>query len=725
MSLTMPEFRARLSTLLQDGRINHQEAQDLVATGLTAEQKTALATELKLDQIEPAERDAVLQTLGLQASQLGNVANDGVVGKVKEKLVELARKEIYKPQEFAVADLRIGEHVGAAVRVQTRLLSAQDPVVTNDANRAAATARLEQGGKDVTWAYTGGGLYPSAGFSVSVPNYPFNVTAGFSANASLGYSLLAPYPHKAEAALAAIKNNSVDLPFTSERARSLTEGTELLVRGKGTVASHAGVGAGATLARVGSILTAGASVGVSVAASKELEVSLRVKRLDGDRVFVSLNQVNSGSASGSVNATVGVDANTGNALPEMGGGVFRRGAELVTDQVDKQVEKWLRVDLRAAHSRSSQETNLQNYVLDLSDPKAAEAYEALLKLDTRSADKLAQDGSAAVRFAKLEEGVRTQASSLSANFGPITLLNVVSTSSQTHGTLTSSKGDITYDRSRLDEGYSGIISNIFLGARATTRELVMTTEPGNPPQSYYHVRSTITGDRVSTKDDVKDFLRLADALGALDDGTRALLGNDKFLKAFGTTNRTVDIYFTDDGLKKLAGTSADAVHQSYARAYEELEGGKATWVNADPAKRQEIEALFKRTEEHLRFGTDQQEMQQLENEYYWATRQPGWRLRQEVEAWREAQNVVKLVDTLRAAHTPEERARAFAKADKELGLDFSRALHSLASLAGANNVLINELAIRDKNSSRDVVFMREGAIQDPSTQVNAILANPA
>ena len=129
MALSMPEFRTRLTSIFQDGKINQQEAKDLAATGLTPEQKTLLTQEIKLDKIENGQKDAVLSALGLSARDVGGGVMDGVVSKAKDKLVDLAKKEIYKPQDFKVADLQIGDHVGLGIRIQTRIVADNDPVV--------------------------------------------------------------------------------------------------------------------------------------------------------------------------------------------------------------------------------------------------------------------------------------------------------------------------------------------------------------------------------------------------------------------------------------------------------------------------------------------------------------------------------------------------------------------------------------------------------------------
>ena len=73
-------------------------------------------------------------------------------------------------------------------------------------------------------------------------------------------------------------------------------------------------------------------------------------------------------------------------------------------------------------------------------------------------------------------------------------------------------------------------------------------------------------------------------------------------------------------------------------------------------------------------------------------------------------------------HWTVERATAFAEADKQIGLDFSRALYAFSELVGPDNVMVQELAVKD-SKGHSMVFMAEGAPTDPSTAINALMAS--
>jgi hypothetical protein len=329
---------------------------------------------------------------------------------------------------------------------------------------------------------------------------------------------------------------------------------------------------GYQLAQVGDLISVGATFGSSAGVSKALDLSLRLKRLDKGRVFVSVSKVDTTGTSASLGAHVGVDAKLKQSVPDLGGGLYQKGGELVAGAVDKQLEKWLSLDFRATHTTSKAESEVTNYVIDLNTTAGAAAYEDLLKLDFRKVDQLSAEGDLSVRQAKLSERTRTEGRELEGKFGPITLLRSVSSSTESHGHLSSSRGDITFDRATLADSYSGILSNLWEGKRSISRELVATQEAGAPqPTYYYHVRHRIEGDGNTSKADVRRFLEFADMVGALDGDTKALASQDKFLESFGDSHRTVDVYLTDGALKSVASAPADTLMRAYAAAYERLD----------------------------------------------------------------------------------------------------------------------------------------------------------
>ena len=456
VNLTPKALVQTLDALLADGNLSPADAQSLTGgQALSAEQKALVAGRLSESHFTSgAERDQVLGALGMSAADLASSGSSpALLDKVKTKLVELAKSELYKPYDFKVGSFELGEHLGLDLRIKAQLIDGSDPLIAEDKHRAATTQKHQDQGEAITWAIAGGGIYPHAGFSASIPVGPASVSIGFSANAAIGYSVLAPYAHEAQAALDLAKNLSVDLPFSAEKATALEAGTEITLRGTGRVAASSSIGIGYELAKVGDLVSVGASFGSSAGASKELELSLRLKRLDGNKMFVSVSKVDTSAASASIGAHVGVDLNAKSALPDLGGGILAKAGDVAADQIDKQVERWANIDFRATHSTSKSEKEVSSYVIDLSTEAGKSAYEDLLRLDFRKVDQLFADGDLSVSGAKLSDRVRTSGNELKLSFGPITLLRAVSSATKDHVELKAGpKGEetIRVEWERLD-----------------------------------------------------------------------------------------------------------------------------------------------------------------------------------------------------------------------------------------------------------------------------------
>lgn len=124
---------------------------------------------------DEATRDAILAQLGLTLQDLGPAApapSDAVTAKLKGKLGQLVQSQLYKPYDFKLTDFALGSRAGLELKVKAQLLSPKDPLVAEDKNRQATTQKHAAAGEPVTWAITGGGIYPRIGFGATIPLAP-------------------------------------------------------------------------------------------------------------------------------------------------------------------------------------------------------------------------------------------------------------------------------------------------------------------------------------------------------------------------------------------------------------------------------------------------------------------------------------------------------------------------------------------------------------------------
>src|SRR5205814_1645340 len=134
---------------------------------------------------------------------------------------------------------------------------------------------------------TGGGFIPKIALGGSVPVGPGMVNFGFSAEGGATYSVLAPQAMKPQAALAHAQNSPIDLPLNAESARRLERGTDVLLQGRGSLAGEVGVGVGKDFHGIG------VSGGIKIGVAKDVDASVKIKKLDGDKVLVSLSRLSS------------------------------------------------------------------------------------------------------------------------------------------------------------------------------------------------------------------------------------------------------------------------------------------------------------------------------------------------------------------------------------------------------------------------------------------------
>jgi hypothetical protein len=647
----------------------------------------------------PAERrEAQMRMLGYSEEAIAGAGGRDFESKLKEKLGALANKHAAnRPLDVTLGEVNVGEHAGIALAISAEWVANDHPRVAHDPDRAAYARSTAE---PPLWIAAGGGVFPRAGFSTNVGS----VSIGFSADASLSYSLLRPYNASLDEAKRLAKNASVDLPLTLADFRRLEQGAELTVIGRGRIATSAGTGVGHTLAS-NRHFTVGASAGISAGASEEKVIALRVKKLAGDEVFASVSVLDTHALNAGLHAFVGVDAD-------------------IHRVIDHKIEAALKLELSAHHEQAVAEQEVASFVFSQRNRDADRAFAALMRLDTDPASS-ADAHFFGVRRAHLDEVVRSSSFAVEANAGPLEILALARKTATSHAVLErvnedGSTSKIVVDSVQLGKSYSGIISNQFLGKRSIARSFVTTREDGGPPQSFYHLRYTAERDRWTSKGDLRCFLSLAHTLGALDVETVAMTRDPAFERKFlkKETSRTIDAYIThagiEKGIEKVARASREELVAIHGHVYALQEGiAIAPWLDVTNPKYEEIMWLLHRD------STIPEDDRQRYSESYW--RLTNRNLHDDQPAFQEGQKLASRVRAL-IGKTPEEQAELLASSSADLGFGFWRTFGAVAALAGPENVLVHELALRGAAGSVEV--KSEGAIADPRAAIEAILARP-
>lgn len=705
------------------------EAVTIVA-GAPAAQAATEATVLRaaLHQAEAKTQSAEDLAAARRTLWKAYVSSDAALGALKS-----AASSVDVPLFVAGTD-----QLGLGLRATAKVLPKSDPLIANDPRRKALLAAAEEAGDPLNFALVGGGFYPRVGLSASVPiGGAGYVTAGFAANAGLSYSVLAPYHSEPGAALEAIKNLSTDLPLSASAAKRFAEklpGGEATFTGLGAIVGYTGAGAGYRLLDLGTVASIHASAGVDLAVTKMTQVALKVRALDADHVLVTLSEVGGQQKSVAAGASVGLFDSITNEVPKLGSWVLRDADSISGGELNHELQILNLMDFRASHAEGTADTEIKSFVIDLRLPKAREAFDGFRRLDTKKADQLYAAGPlSGVRRATLTEKAAHSQDSVTLSVGPLDLLSSIASRNERHGTLKSGERTVQYDRADLAHSWSSFLTNWALGEEKVVRELVSVTDSAAPaPESYFHLRSTVTGDGITSANDMKSFLRLGRALSLIDPSeAEAKLKDDAFLKQFGETDRTVDVFISDQGLQNLTKASAKDLMAAHAAAYEEVEapsdinyliGGNSAvwkttpWLNTSHPSYGAVMSLIKADLVKSGGKSDHGD----ESSYRAIT---GRNLHKDAAAYRDARRFTELVKHLAAADTPAARAKVFAQEASD-GLDFSRDLVALSRLAGPKTVMIHEMSLKEVEGGGSLRWGQAPAKADPQTTIDEILANP-
>lgn len=641
--------------------------------------------------------------------------------RMMAKLGEFSDKLFYNDYSGKIVSYDPVPWGGLALEMGARPIAPENSLLTNDPYRARTIAKMKAQGQNATWAEVRGVIKPHISGGIGAPVGPVSIGAGAWAEGEIGLSVLSPYPNSFKAPVKAGEDLTVDFPFSAKKATALVEGSEAVMRGRGSVGISGSVSAGQNY-QLGAVQV-GVSAGVSTSTSKSLDLALKVKRLDGSKVLVSLTRVDGTGEGASVSVSAGLQVPVKENLES------HKVPSLGANLIDSQIERWLRLDVGLHYSTSSSDKDVAAYVLDLDSPDGAAAYEQMLRLDMGKAEDLAAKGSTGVRRAHLDEHTEAKGKGADAHLGPLTLLNTTESTALSQGHLEDAKGKMDYQIGTVNRQHEDLVTRWWGGRKSTTREIIETNRQmvGN----LYHVRSEVAVDGSTSSDAVRRFLTAAGYVVGDDRVKKAMADDPDLLNRFWRSDRVLDVAIKDDGIQKLFNATPAELHAAYAASYEELDrpwdtstflgGTKAwrttPWLNTTDPHFPEVMQLLAQGPEGASSNGDSNETR--DQSYYWIT---GRSLADDSEAFTEAKSLVSLITSLKNAKTPQERTQLLVKADDKFDLDPLRELGMLTKVAGRENVAVKELALRDRSNGKDLVFESFGLTGDPREQVEQGLA---
>jgi hypothetical protein len=664
---------------------------------------TAKEVRAKIDpaSLPDANRAATMRTLGYSPSEIAQVeAKVDLGAKLKGAVTKLIeRQAANRPLEIKTGEIAIGQHAGIAANLNLTWIPNDDPRIAQDPARAAYD---KASGDRPLWIAAGGAVLPHAGISTTIGG----VQLGFSADATLSYSILRPYRAELSEAKRLASNASVDLPLTLKKMQETEPGTELVIIGRGRMAGSAGVAAGQTLAS-GRAWSVGASVGASVDASEEKLLMLRVKRLHGENdVYAQVSVVDTEQWSVGVRGFLGVDANVGELLG--GGKLIDRAAEAI----DRKIENLAKVEASIVYTATDVDQDRAAFVFGNRGRDADAAFKALFNFDPSlaSGDDARFFG---VRQARLEQRIQSGAIAIDASAGPFEIIAYARRLASETATFTRTGEDgktsiIKYRAIDLDKSYSGLISNLFLGARGSQRTLISLEENG-VTKRYYHLRHSIEGDGVTTKADLRSAVAMAEIFGAIDDAARARIQDPKVRQLFsGKTTRVMDVSIDDAGLLKVVGATSEERLAAHAKVFAATQGvDVAPWLNtALPDFAYWQNAIIQGPQARTDMGYPNDA-----SDFYRLTKID---LRVAHEAYEEGRRFDAMIGQLEGKSI-EDQVRILRDGARQLRISPFGTFGTAALIAGPEHVLVHEMRIKGKDG--EMSLKSEGAAVDPRTAI--------
>lgn len=599
------------------------------------------------------------------------------------------------------------------LKLQEKTYSPTDEYVTRSPVRSAVVDHLRSDGHKVSFVEYCGLMELAGGFMMTIPILatPYGgVGAGFgvTANTLMRYRTSAPI-------VDGVREDQC-FPHDTQRALQMTPGSEFEFTAQGRINVSGAVGATGGFGIPGATAGVGLLLGGGTSVKGEFNVNIMALDQPG-KVRVTLRQLDEKTAGFLLRIRAGLNFAMGSITGPTAGGMLRAVTEKMgAANFEELVNTYTTLNASIFSQRFSNKLLVGSWDLDLHEPQAQQAYEALVRLNAAPAQELAQIPDSGVREVRAREHEVAYLFGADVGFLGQKLLIHEMLHTNRDGSMEKECGERIAYRNSI---WSKVKKNIFTGTKQIDWEAVSVQRENGDHEPYLHLRFTqkdwdFGGNRL------RRLLRFAHALeipyeemtgddqAKLDDVSRRLSNRAEVAIL-------TDIYFTRQGVANIDHATADEAKAAYLHVSSKIKKKSAGFdFNPNDIRTAKALQFIARYRELTGFKNALKIMDRLREvplmrEQYLAL--TGHNLHDDAKLLAHAEEFAKAVAELRNINGPEQVAEFFHRVGRLRGFDYMQSVAALAILAKHDETLINELSVSSGNMR--VENVSEGKIEHP------------
>lgn len=604
-----------------------------------------------------------------------------------------------------------------AIKLREQVFESDHKVITGNPLCLATSAELGQKGKKVFWLMSGGLMESSIDFSHATQIGAAPVSLGFKASSLIDYQSFQPYTKdSSETIKSVLKNLTVELPLDSQRAMHLLPGSSFHLLGRATAKLSAGL----------SFTKGAAGIGVAADGSVSGEFAVQVSRGAKDMVTVSISQIVERSKSITGKASLSWSIGTGKIVEHKW---FQRGQESINtldvdyitgslpgweddqrlgdylaqkgvDALEDYLENYSSFYMALGHKTTHTTRGLVKYILDLSTVGGRKVYDALSHLDENEAAAIAKSDAEGVERVELKESKTAVKTSAEAGFhGKKLLLS---------STLRSIReGSLIYDDhvQVMALHVQDKMTVLFNNNQQLTWEGFDVQVDGEDRGKDYWRFCFKRHDAVTTEEEIDRFVDFASLVKNTPLKIDNVKGYSLLQRVFtkkDNTDFTADIYFTEDGVNRLAHVSDHDVRKAVFAS--------AVGMNdISPGLMFEDETLQGILLEYLQLGLewdDDPQREKMINEYMNINGRARSQIKDDALIMQKADILVSHIRMLHRRE-PSEWGGVFLKLGKAVKSDFMVIVAAICNVVGTDDTFISSLQIKRQKDGKVLLTAKE------------------